>query len=1096
MLSARAGKWLFVLVLVLLALYAAYPPVEYPIEKTRVTEKVATTAEEAADHNVKIGETYVVEKKRLWKRFLPLAAGKKDERVKVLERKEDGTVVEEVTTVRMGRIKLGLDIAGGTELVYQLKLPQGERLGGKLSETISILKERIDPTNVKEFRIQSQGQDRILIQVPKASVDEVKRLKERMTRMGKLEFKLAVPRGVDKEKDEWYQRAEQGKAVKGYEKLYRDNDPTKDFYLVKAGEPEITGKYLASVYPTQDQYGRPAVGFSFDSAGSRTFAMVTEKNKGWLLAIILDGVLRSAPVIRTRIAGAGIIEGNFTGEEVDQMVTILHAGSLPVDVELLQESTVGPKLGMDSVRKGLRSIIVGGLLVVTFIGIYYLACGLVADGALVLNLVLLVGVLGLLGAALTLPGMAGILLTVGIAVDANVLIFERIREETAAGKPVRVALRNGYDRAYTTIVDANVTTLLTAVILYIVGTGPVRGFAVTLSVGIVLSMFTALFVTRLAFESLVAKGWLKEFKMFRFVKEPSLSFSSKRRFAYVLSSLVLVIGLVAFFARGSALYDIDFTGGSLAYLSLGKPVPADEVRARLAKAGFERAEVQEIGTESATAEGTTDFAVRIKGIGIERVKQVVRPAIRRKLEEAGLLGRGSVAVSADGRSLELKLEEPVEELKLRKALAGNGKDPMDLEYVSRIVAPEKVRAERFSVHFPQGGSPPEEHVLWGKVRVALSWAGLKRDTYSVETGEILTPGESTEGPATGALLKLKLDGPVQAQLLATELDRRGFADLDVKGPSPALEFEIAGPRQVLEKLKDEMPATLELPRITIGERTMSAQFEEPISEQDLMAHFEQHELGEALLVPLGVGSRSYRLVLSSEPVKEKMIAAFADLRGEAEPLQKIVSIGSTVAQEMKGRALLAVVFASVIIVLYIAVRFHAFKFGIAAVIALVHDVLIAVGLVALADWSGALGDIKINLAMLAAFLTIMGYSLNDTIVVFDRIRENMVEMSRTQVDAEVIDKSVNQTLSRTLLTSLTTLMVVATLYVLGGAVLKGLAFTLIIGVVVGTYSSVFIASPVLLDWEGLKKGVSTFFKILFFPLAAPFKLVGLLRGVR
>jgi preprotein translocase SecF subunit len=207
-----------------------------------------------------------------------------------------------------------------------------------------------------------------------------------------------------------------------------------------------------------------------------------------------------------------------------------------------------------------------------------------------------------------------------------------------------------------------------------------------------------------------------------------------------------------------------------------------------------------------------------------------------------------------------------------------------------------------------------------------------------------------------------------------------------------------------------------------------------------------------------------------------------------------VSIGSVVAEEMKGRALLAVICASVIIVIYVTIRFHAIKFGIAAVIALIHDVTIAAGLVALADWTGVMGDIKINLAMLAAFLTILGYSLNDTIVVFDRIRENLYEMGRKTVDAEVIDTSINQTLSRTFLTSLTTLMVVLVLYLLGGPVLQGLAFTLIVGVLVGTYSSIFIASPILLDWEMVKNGVRIFFKVLFFPVTAPFKVASALRG--
>ncbi len=217
-----------------------------------------------------------------------------------------------------------------------------------------------------------------------------------------------------------------------------------------------------------------------------------------------------------------------------------------MDITLLQESTVGPQLGRDSINRGLLALAVAGFLVIVFIGIYYIGCGWVADAAVIMNLVLLLGVLCLLGAALTLPGMAGVLLTVGMAVDANVLIFERIREEQAAGKGVRLALRNGYERAFVTIFDSNVTTLLTGIILYIVGTGPVRGFAVTLCFGIVLSMFTALTVTRLAFETFVDKGWMTQFRMFQFFKQPSIRFSAMRRVAYAGSLSLIVIGMAAF----------------------------------------------------------------------------------------------------------------------------------------------------------------------------------------------------------------------------------------------------------------------------------------------------------------------------------------------------------------------------------------------------------------------------------------------------------------------------------------------------------------------------------------------------------------------
>ncbi|MHC4481659.1 MAG: preprotein translocase subunit SecD, partial [Planctomycetota bacterium] len=404
-----------------LALYASYPPVGVPVQRKTVEKKVARTPEEARQNDVQTGQLYVASEDVTWQRFLPLALGARDEVTRVVERREDGTVVEEVTTIVQGRVKLGLDVAGGTELLYQLSPEEGERLGGKLGTTIDILKKRIDPSNVKQYPIQAVGQRRILIQVPRATATEVEQLKTRLEKMGKLEFMLAVPlpRNTSEPKFiRYYEEAEQGRAPEGFVRMFVDGDPTQDYYLVKKGEPEITGRFLApgSLRRTTDQRGFPAVGFEFNAMGVRKFARITETNSGWALAIVLDDVLKSAPLIRGRIYGPGIVEGNFSEDEVSDMVNVLRAGSLPMDITLLQESTVGPQLGRDSIRRGLLALAVAGLLVLSFIGVYYITCGLVADGALILNLVLLMGVLCILGAALTLPGMAGVLLTVGMAV--------------------------------------------------------------------------------------------------------------------------------------------------------------------------------------------------------------------------------------------------------------------------------------------------------------------------------------------------------------------------------------------------------------------------------------------------------------------------------------------------------------------------------------------------------------------------------------------------------------------------------------------------------------------------------------------------------
>lgn len=1185
-------KWiLFVILPLVIALYASYPPFGVRVEERLVEKVVARTAQQAAAHGVEVGEQYVANEKVVWRRFLPLALGERQTEAEVVERPNEDTIVERQTTSVRGRVKLGLDVAGGTELLYQLKPQKGEELRGKVADTIEILKKRIDPSNVKEYRIQALEHDRILIQIPQATPAEVERDKNRLEEMGKLEFKLAVPRvGGEAKFARWYEEAERGEVPEGFTKMYLEGDSLKDYYLVKKGEAEITGDRLAAgkLQATTDRYARPAVGFQFDGIGEHRFANITESNRGWALAIILDGVLKSAPTIQERILGAGEITGNFTQEQVNDMLNILRSGSLPMDIELLQESTVGPQIGRDSIRRGLGSFAVGGFLVLAFIAVYYMRCGMVADAAIILNVVLLVGVLCVLGAALTLPGMAGIALTVGMADDANVLIYERIREESAGGKGLRLALRSAYHRAFTVIFDSNVTTLLTAVILYLIGTGPVRGFAVTLSFGILLNMFTAVVVTRLVLETMIDRGWLREFKMLSMLGRTEIGFSRLRRPAYFMSLTVLVIGLVALALRGSRLYDIDFTGGSLIQLSLAKPTPVAQVRSRLAEGGFPDAEVQGVRTATATQEGVTDFGIRIKGAGLEKVREEVLPQLRAKLSAAGLLGAGSsLEPSSDGRALELDLARPVEEADLRSALGElvQGGAAGAPRVMDAIMPDETVRGTRVQVGLQEASALAQRRGLWDEALRTLAWAGLAGSDYGIRTCELK---EEAGAGASAPELELVLDKPIQVELLETELDKRQFPQIEVLPEGQdGVAFSLRAKRDVLEQFRKEFPAGATLtsvPQAQIDGLTITVNLSNEFSEQDIRALFDKERLSTEYIILLGAPSTRFRFNLSYEPIREKMESIFADLARRAtgasfEPLQdeagagdavrvkmtldepmafadarhyieradvgrgaselivgrddyapdvlvgeltlqmprdqaaeiqtrigqafaepraveKIVSIGATVAEETQGRALLAVVFASVVIILYLAVRFRALRFGVAAVIALVHDILITAGMIALADWSGVMGNVKINLAMLAAFLTILGYSVNDTIVVFDRIRENMANLGRKTVSAELIDASINQTLSRTILTSLTTLMVVVVLYLMGGPVLQGLALALTIGIVVGTYSSVFVASPILLDWAGLVSGTRMFFKIVFLPVTLPFKLLGMVLGGR
>jgi len=1191
-------KWILIVVIpVIVALYALYPPVAIPVSIERVEKRTARTPEEAQRHRVQPGEQYVVSREVTWKRFLPLALGRRDVVSRLVERRDDGTVIEDKTTYVQGRIKLGLDLAGGTELLYRLKPQQeGEKFAGKVADSIDVLKRRIDPTNVKEYRIQAVESDRILIQVPHATVTEVEQLKSRLEKMGKLEFKLAVPRGGDDPKfRRYYDDAAQGKVPEGYVRMYRDGDPSKEFYLVRKGEAEVTGEYLdpGKLRAISDRYLRPAVGFEFNASGAGRFARITEMNRGWCLAIILDGVLKSAPVIQDRIAGSGEITGDFTQQQVSDLINVLRAGSLPMSIELAQESTVGPQLGRDSIQRSMVALAFAAGLVFVFMAVYYMRCGLVADGALAMNLLLLLGALCVLGAALTLPGMAGIALTIGMAVDANILIYERIREESAAGKGVRLALRNGHDRAFTVIFDAQVTTILTAVILYLVGTGPVRGFAVTLALGLLLSLFTAVVVTRLALETMVEKDLLSEFKMLRLLTQQKIGFAAVRRYCYIGTGSLALIGMVVFFARGHALFDIDFTGGSLVQLSLAKPASVSEVRERLAKGGFPDAEVQGLRTATATAEGLTDFGIRIRGTGVDTAG--VKAAAEQKLTAAGLFQKGDgLKATSDGRSLDLDMRAPVTEMKVREALAAGG-DVYNLPGLESVVPPETLRARNVLVHVGNIPSPAETRAALGKVVSALVWAGLERTNYAISKCDLKE--SAANAPAE---LELSLDKPIGADLLTLELDKREFADMQVTASGAAgTDFTLKGDRKVLEKLRTELPAGSELQGVPVAKiegLTVSGSLTEGFAVQDIQTLLEQRDLRGAAVIPTDTTSNEFRLNLSYEPIREKMDAIFADVAqrtgqvtfqelakaadppaaapapgasradatgrvevdmklkqpmsfsdlqhfittanidpqagkiivgesdyspdmlvsdlrlslpkdkapeiekqitdafSQARPVQKITHIGPTVAEELKGRALLAVLLGCVMIVAYLGLRFHALRFGVGAVVALIHDILITAGFIALADWAGLFGNLKIGLPSLAAFLTILGYSVNDTIVVFDRIRENMALQGKKVLTADMLDASVNQTLSRTILTSLTVLFTVVVIYLRGGSSLQGFALALIIGVITGTYSSIYIASSIVLDWDSVVKGTKIFFKILFFPVTFPFRLPGMLMG--
>lgn len=406
-------------------------------------------------------------------------------------------------------------IPDGTRLVYELRSTEVERVKtSAINQALETLRNRIDQFGVAEPLIQRLGVNQIAIQLP--GVKDPQRAKDLIQETALLEFKLLeeakvaldLPAQVEKGQEDKVRTELEGKVPEGAEILFESAVSEPDGraysipYLVKK-DAVLTGDVLQDARVTIGDFNEPIVSLTFDSKGAREFDLLTAANIGKRMAVVLDGRVYSAPVIRDRISGGrAVIEGTFTTAEANDLAVVLRAGALPAPLKTLQDLTVGPSLGQDSIDKGLRTTIIAGSLVLIFMIVYYRFSGFIANMAVFLNLICLLGALSGLNATLTLPGIAGIILTIGMGVDSNVLIFERIREELRQGRPVRLAVDSGYDKAFLTIVDSHVTTLITGLALFLFGTGPIKGFAVTLCLGIAINLFTALVGTKVVFDFL------------------------------------------------------------------------------------------------------------------------------------------------------------------------------------------------------------------------------------------------------------------------------------------------------------------------------------------------------------------------------------------------------------------------------------------------------------------------------------------------------------------------------------------------------------------------------------------------------------------
>jgi len=717
------------------------------------------------------------------------------------QKRPDGTII------RPGKIHLGLDLQGGTSFLIRLE-PAASPDGAKrpitksmVDQAIEAIRKRVDQFGVSEPIITPQGTDRILVQIPGLDAGKIQEARDQLSRVAKLEFRLVYPDNGERLRaiDEGKEVIPPDYRIETYTMRGEENEKPREERLLVKKKADLGGD---RVRESHAYYGNEGwtVQLKFDSEGAKKFGEITAANKGHRFAIVLDGAIQSAPVIRDAIYGGdAIITGKFDETEARGLASVLE-NPLQTPVKIEEERQVSASLGSDSIKSGIYSGIAGFALVVVFMLIYYRLVGLIADIALGINCIMVVGALGMFNSVLTLPGIAGLILSLGIAVDANVLIYERLRDEIKQGKSLRTAIDTSYQKAFSAIFDAHVTQFLTAVILFWLASGPVKGFALTLTIGIVASMFSSLLVTYTCFSWAFALNLLKRVSMLHLIRSKDFDFLGNAKKFMLVSGIATVACIAVLFIRGERNLGADFKGGDLMVLSSAQRLTPDQIRAALANTGFQNSVIQS-----------------------------------EHVANRDLIGIRSDAGSAD-----------------------------------------KIRA---------------------RLQEALPNAGLK---------------------------------------------------------------------------------------------------------------FEQTD-----------------------------------------------HVGALVGKELASKSALALTLGLIGIFIYVSMRFGT-SFAVGSLAALAHDLIITLGIFAL---SGR----ELSLIMVAAILTIAGYSINDKIVVFDRIRSGLRDRLSGSV-AQVMNHSINDTLSRTILTGGTVLLTVLALYFFGGPVLNDFAFSFLIGVIVGTYSSIFIASPIVLWW--------------------------------
>jgi len=768
-------------------------------------------------------------------------------------------------------------------------------------------------------------------------------------------------------------------------------DPRQQWSIVSAG-------------PTIDELGRPAVMFNLDNAGGIAMRRLTGANVRQPMAIVLDDQVYSAPRIEEPIGAQGRITGSFSEAELNYLTRVLAAGSLEARLspEPIAENSIGPELGRDNLERGLWACLWGLLATMTFMALYYFFAGVVADMALLVNAVLIFGIMAMQQASFTMPGIAGVVLSIGMAVDANVLIYERIREEMFAGvTDLREAIKLGYSKAFSSIIDGNLTNLIVVFVLYQTATTEVKGFALTMGIGVLSTLFTALFVTRVIYTIYTDLFKMKTLPMLptvipaihRFL-EPNINWIGLRKLFLPGSSLAIIASIVLVASLGGELYDTEFRGGISATFQTRPATPEDR---------------------------ETDMRISSQG----------RVMLERSMVEATIHEIG-----------EANQDDPLLRNFARADIIASGRGQQGAWSDSFQV---KVAAEANTV--------PEQQRLMNAVVAAF-------EEYLAATPPYSFDGEDEPRPPVNAVFDISdpfLSQVIDRPGLDIRVDQyRGGAAIVIEGLDPPALIQDVTDRIRRTRNLEQFRAAADRPFEVFG--LDPAEGEEGYRSIAVVVHDPDYEyVDNPQLWQSQVADVEWTLVTEA-------------LKTTAQ-LEQVSSFSSSVAQTLAAGATTAIIVSFLGILTYIWIRFGSLRYSLGAIASLLHDVIIALGLLALthyiagtplAIWLGV-EPFLIDLNVVAAMLTIIGYSLNDSIVIMDRIRENRGKL--IVATGEQVNKAINQTLSRTMLTGGTTIIAVLIMYVEGGTGIRPFTFTLFIGLIIGTYSSIGIAAPLVVQWR-------------------------------